>query len=134
MTVLPSGLPGSEVTLSGDSAAPFARRRGDAVPLIHTGATPTIPAAAPLVVPTLSLLLVDDDPGIVQVLGRMLCGLGHLRFALSGHDALRPELLEPHVDELARFAEAVVAGVAECEHRRDSRIAGQQDRNWPKCR
>lgn len=89
MTVLPSGLPGSEVTLSGDSAAPFARRRGDAVALIHTGATPTIPAAAPLVVPTLSLLLVDDDPGIVQVLGRMLCGLGHLRFALSGQDAMR---------------------------------------------
>ncbi|OYU00655.1 MAG: diguanylate cyclase response regulator [Burkholderiales bacterium PBB1] len=40
-------------------------------------------------VPTLSLLLIDDDPGIVQVLGRMLCGLGHLRFALSGQDALR---------------------------------------------
>ena len=35
-----------------------------------------------------SLLLVDDDPGSVQVLNRMLAGLGHLRFALSGADAL----------------------------------------------
>ncbi|WP_439535647.1 GGDEF domain-containing protein [Methyloversatilis sp.] len=35
-----------------------------------------------------SLLLIDDDPGSVQVLSRMLAGLGHLRFALSGADAL----------------------------------------------
>ena len=35
-----------------------------------------------------SLLLIDDDPGSVQVLSRMLGGLGHLRFALSGADAL----------------------------------------------
>ncbi len=33
------------------------------------------------------------------------------------HDALRTELLEPHVDELARLAEPVVTGVAESEHR-----------------
>lgn len=36
-----------------------------------------------------SLLLVDDDPASVQVLARMLAGLGELRFALSGEDALR---------------------------------------------
>ena len=36
-----------------------------------------------------SLLLVDDDPASVQVLARMLNGLGELRFALSGEDALR---------------------------------------------
>ena len=35
-----------------------------------------------------SLLLIDDDPSSVQVLSRMLGGLGHLRFALSGSDAL----------------------------------------------
>lgn len=36
-----------------------------------------------------SLLLVDDDAASVQVLARMLSGLGELRFALSGEDALR---------------------------------------------
>ena len=36
-----------------------------------------------------SLLLVDDDAASVQVLARMLAGLGELRFALSGEDALR---------------------------------------------
>jgi len=36
-----------------------------------------------------SLLLVDDDAASVQVLARMLNGLGELRFALSGEDALR---------------------------------------------
>jgi diguanylate cyclase (GGDEF)-like protein len=36
-----------------------------------------------------SLLLVDDDASSVQVLAQMLRGLGELRFALSGEDALR---------------------------------------------
>lgn len=36
-----------------------------------------------------SILLVDDDAASVQVLARMLGGLGELRFALSGEDALR---------------------------------------------
>lgn len=36
-----------------------------------------------------SLLLVDDDPAVVQTMGRMLAALGHLRFALSGPDGLR---------------------------------------------
>ncbi|MBW8846284.1 MAG: diguanylate cyclase [Burkholderiales bacterium] len=36
-----------------------------------------------------SVLLVDDDAASVQVLARMLGGLGELRFALSGEDALR---------------------------------------------
>jgi diguanylate cyclase (GGDEF)-like protein len=39
--------------------------------------------------PRQSLLLVDDDAASVQVLARMLHGLGELRFALSGEDALR---------------------------------------------
>lgn len=36
-----------------------------------------------------SLLVVDDDAASVQVLARMLNGLGELRFALSGEAALR---------------------------------------------
>ncbi|HSW06911.1 diguanylate cyclase domain-containing protein [Aquabacterium sp.] len=36
-----------------------------------------------------NILLVDDDPGTIQLLGRILSGLGTLRFATSGEDALR---------------------------------------------
>jgi len=35
------------------------------------------------------LLIVDDDPGIIQVLGKALRSLGRLRFATHGADALR---------------------------------------------
>lgn len=35
-----------------------------------------------------SILIVDDDPAIVQLLGEMLRPLGELRFALSGEQAL----------------------------------------------
>jgi diguanylate cyclase (GGDEF)-like protein len=35
-----------------------------------------------------SILIVDDDPGTVQMLGKMLSALGELRFALSGQEAL----------------------------------------------
>jgi diguanylate cyclase (GGDEF)-like protein len=36
-----------------------------------------------------SILLVDDDPGVIQLLGRILANLGDLRFATNGEDALR---------------------------------------------
>ena len=36
-----------------------------------------------------SLLLVDDDPGAIQLMGRILAEEGKLRFATSGADALR---------------------------------------------
>ena len=36
-----------------------------------------------------NILLVDDDPGSIQVMGRMLSGVAELRFATSGEDALR---------------------------------------------
>jgi diguanylate cyclase (GGDEF)-like protein len=36
-----------------------------------------------------NILLVDDDPGTVQLLGRILAGVGNLQFATSGEDALR---------------------------------------------
>ncbi|MCE9657481.1 MAG: diguanylate cyclase [Burkholderiales bacterium] len=36
-----------------------------------------------------SILLVDDNPGMIQVMGRMLSGLGELRFATSGATALQ---------------------------------------------
>jgi diguanylate cyclase (GGDEF)-like protein len=36
-----------------------------------------------------NILLVDDDPAMIQQLGCILVGLGSLRFATSGEDALR---------------------------------------------
>jgi diguanylate cyclase (GGDEF)-like protein len=36
-----------------------------------------------------SILLVDDDPGVIQLLGRILGPVGDLRFATNGEDALR---------------------------------------------
>jgi diguanylate cyclase (GGDEF)-like protein len=36
-----------------------------------------------------SILLVDDDPGVIQLLGRILATAGDLRFATNGEDALR---------------------------------------------
>lgn len=36
-----------------------------------------------------SILLVDDDPAVIAGIGRMLDGVGQLRFATSGPDALR---------------------------------------------
>jgi diguanylate cyclase (GGDEF)-like protein len=36
-----------------------------------------------------SILLVDDDPGAIQLMGRILAGVGQLRFATNGNDALR---------------------------------------------
>ena len=38
---------------------------------------------------TNDILLVDDDPGSIQVMSRMLKGVGNLRFATNGADALR---------------------------------------------
>jgi diguanylate cyclase (GGDEF)-like protein len=36
-----------------------------------------------------SILLVDDDPGAIQIMGSILTGVGKLRFAANGVDALR---------------------------------------------
>jgi diguanylate cyclase (GGDEF)-like protein len=36
-----------------------------------------------------SILLVDDDPGAIQLMGRILADVGELRFATNGKDALR---------------------------------------------
>jgi diguanylate cyclase (GGDEF)-like protein len=36
-----------------------------------------------------SILLVDDDPGAIQVMSAILADVGKLRFATNGHDALR---------------------------------------------
>jgi diguanylate cyclase (GGDEF)-like protein len=36
-----------------------------------------------------SILLVDDDPSSIQLMGSVLLGVGRLRFAMSGQDALR---------------------------------------------
>jgi len=37
----------------------------------------------------MSILLVDDDPGAIQLMGRILGSVGTLRFAANGRDALR---------------------------------------------
>ena len=36
-----------------------------------------------------NILLVDDDPAMIQLLARILAGVGNLRFATSGVDALQ---------------------------------------------
>ena len=36
-----------------------------------------------------NILLVDDDPSTIQILGRIVHDLGNVRFATNGHDALR---------------------------------------------
>jgi diguanylate cyclase (GGDEF)-like protein len=36
-----------------------------------------------------SILLVDDDPGTIQLIGRILADIGNVRFATNGKDALR---------------------------------------------
>lgn len=36
-----------------------------------------------------SILLVDDDPGAIQLMGRILGSIGELRFATNGTDAMR---------------------------------------------
>src|ERR1700733_9371992 len=36
-----------------------------------------------------NILLVDDDPGAIQLMGRILAGVGQLRLATNGPDALR---------------------------------------------
>ena len=80
-----------------------ARRLSDRQPLVGTAPPSSIPTpgrrlsdrqppvgqevrpfADPAAAASPSLLVIDDDPGSVQVLGLMLAGLGHLRFALSG--------------------------------------------------
>ena len=36
-----------------------------------------------------NILIVDDDPSSIQIMGRILAGVGQLRFATTGEDALR---------------------------------------------
>jgi diguanylate cyclase (GGDEF)-like protein len=36
-----------------------------------------------------NILLVDDDPGAIQLMGKILADVGNLRFATNGEDALR---------------------------------------------
>ena len=73
-----------ELMSAADSPIPFWRR---ATVLPFGGGLPEFASIAGSQ-PAPSLLLVDDDPGVIQVLGHMLDGLGHVRFALSAGDAL----------------------------------------------
>jgi CheY-like chemotaxis protein len=36
-----------------------------------------------------NILVVDDDPGAIQLMGRILAEVANLRFATNGEDALR---------------------------------------------
>lgn len=51
-----------------------------------------------------SILIVDDDPVVVQVLGKMLSDLGHVRFALSGPQGVQMAR-EVHPDVILLDAE-----------------------------
>ena len=51
--------------------------------MVESNPAPPTPLTEP------SILIVDDDTGVIQVLGRMLAGVGRLRFATGGEDALR---------------------------------------------
>jgi two-component system sensor histidine kinase/response regulator len=53
----------------------------------HTGSTGTAGSADVALLP--GILIVDDDPGMVQALAKTLQGMGRLRFATRGADALR---------------------------------------------
>lgn len=65
---------------------------------------------------TSSVLLVDDNPAMIQVMGRMLEGLGHLRFATSGADALK-KVREAPPDLVLLDAEMPgMSGFEVCEH------------------
>ena len=44
--------------------------------------------AGPMPARRASLLLVDDDPGTIQLLGKILTSVGELRFATQGKVAL----------------------------------------------
>jgi len=71
-----------------------------------------------------SLLLVDDDATSVQVLARMLSGLGELRFALSGEDALRLARESPPDLVLIDAEMPGLTGLEVCSAMRaDSRLA-----------
>lgn len=60
---------------------------------------------------TADILLVDDDPGAIQLMARLLVGEGSLRFATNGRDALRlarasvPDLvlLDAEMPEMSGF-------------------------------
>jgi diguanylate cyclase (GGDEF)-like protein len=82
------------ITLSGNSAD---QRRDGAIAsgikclLMKTnslGATSTIGSRMGAGLDN-SVLIVDDDPRVVQVMGQILAGVGELRFATNGDDALR---------------------------------------------
>lgn len=60
-----------------------------------------------------TLLLVDDDPSIIQAASRLLSGFGRCRFARSAADALRLLRQEP-VDLVLMDAEMPEMGGWSC--------------------
>ena len=74
-----------------------------------------------------SILLVDDDPGMIQLMGRILSGMGRLRFATSGPAALSqvrelaPDLMLLDADEMSPTASCVTVSVGVGYHDEHSR-------------
>lgn len=64
---------------------------------------------------TSSLLLVDDDPESIQIMGRILSEVGHLRFATNGEDALRLARKSPPDLILLDAAVPGLSGFEVCE-------------------
>lgn len=72
-----------------------------------------------------NLLLVDDDPGMIQLMGRCLAGLGRLRFATSGEQALRQMRDTPPDLVLLDGEMPGLTGFQVCEHMKaDTDLAG----------
>lgn len=72
-----------------------------------------------------NLLLVDDDPGMIQLMGRSLAGLGRLRFATNGEQALRHMRDTPPDLVLLDGEMPGLTGFQVCEHMKaDADLAG----------
>lgn len=86
------------------------------VPPPTEGKEPAVSDQAPEQInPQPSILVVDDDPAIILVVGRMLAGLGRLRFARGGIEAL--ELVGEELPDLMLLDMEMpdLSGLSVCE-------------------
>ena len=75
--------------------------------------------------PPFKILIIDDEPSIVHVLARTLLGMGMLRFAVRGEDALRVLAEDPQDLVLTDADMPDISGFEIIERmRQDPRMAG----------
>lgn len=75
--------------------------------------------------PSFKILIIDDEPSIVHVLARTLLGMGMLRFAVRGEDALRVLAEDPQDLVLTDADMPDISGFEIIERmRKDPRMAG----------